>query len=134
MAAALIPLLTSVLPGILEKIIPDKNAAAKAQAEIIDKVTDMTAKTDAAQAEINKIEAGSDSLFVSGWRPAVGWLCVAAMAYTYILVPVGMYVGFLIGKPIPKPPVLDGNLWELTFALLGLSGIRTFEKVKGVAR
>jgi hypothetical protein len=134
MAAALIPLLTSVLPNILDKVIPDKNAAARAQAEILDKVTDLTAKADTAQAEINKIEAGHANLFVSGWRPAVGWLCVAAMAYTYILVPVGMYVGFLIGKPIPKPPVLDGNLWELTFAMLGLSGIRTFEKVKGVAR
>ena len=134
MAAALIPLLANILPGILDKVIPDKGAAQKAQAEILDKITDMAAKSDAAQADINKTEAASNSLFVAGWRPAIGWLCAVAMGYTYILVPLAMYVSFLVGKPLPKPPTLDGNMWELMFGMLGLGGLRTFEKVRGVAR
>jgi hypothetical protein len=44
-----------------------------------------------------------------------------------------MWVAFVMGKPIAKPPALDNNLWELMFALLGLGGLRTFEKLKGVA-
>jgi hypothetical protein len=83
--------------------------------------------------EVNKAEAASGSVFVAGWRPAIGWVCAAAVAYTYLLVPVGMWLSFLVGKPIAKPPVLDANLWELMFAMLGLGGLRTFEKIKGVA-
>jgi len=137
MAAALLAALPGLLPKvveILDKVIPDKDAAQKAAQAVVDKVVDLTAQSDGRQAEINKIEAGSDSLFVSGWRPAIGWICAVALAYSYVLVPLVMYASFVIGKPLPKPPVLDANLWELMFGLLGLAGIRTYEKVKGVAR
>jgi len=114
---------------VLDKFVPDPAAKAKAEAEMRDALF----AADKAQAEINKAEAESGSLFVGGWRPAIGWVCAAAVAYTYLLVPVGMWVAFVMGKPIAKPPALDGNLWELMFALLGLGGLRTFEKLKGVA-
>lgn len=114
---------------VLDKFVPDPAAKAKAEAEMRDALF----AADKAQAEINKAEAENGSLFVGGWRPAIGWVCAAAVAYTYLLVPVGMWVAFVMGKPIAKPPALDGNLWELMFALLGLGGLRTFEKLKGVA-
>jgi len=134
MAAALIPLLTSVLPSILDKVIPDKNAAAKAQAEILDKVTDMAAKSDAAQADINKAEAASSDPFTSRARPFILWVCGAAFAWQYVAAPVAMWIGFIVGHPLPKPPTFDSGVWELMFGMLGLGAFRTYEKVRGVAK
>ncbi len=114
---------------VLDKFIPDPAARAKAEAELRNALM----ASDAAQLEVNKAEAASGSVFVGGWRPAIGWVCAAAVFYTYLLVPIGMWLAFVLGKPVAKPPVLDGNLWELMFAMLGLGGLRTFEKLKGVA-
>jgi hypothetical protein len=114
---------------VLDKFVPDPEARVKAEAELRSSLQ----QWDAGQAAVNKAEAENPNLFVSGWRPAIGWCCGLALFYSYLLVPLGMYVGFVSGKPLPKPPVLDGNLWELMFALLGLGGMRTYEKIKGVA-
>lgn len=114
---------------VIDKFVPDPAARAKAEADLR---ADLMA-SDRAQIEANKTEAATGSLFIGGWRPAIGWVCALAVLYTYLLVPIGMWVAFIAGKPIAKPPVLDGNLWELMFAMLGLGGLRTFEKIKGVA-
>jgi hypothetical protein len=114
---------------VIDKFVPDPAAKAKAEAELR---ADLLA-SDRAQMEVNKAEAQTGSLFIGGWRPAIGWVLAAAVAYTYLLVPIGMWIAFVVGKPISKPPVLDANLWELMFAMLGLGGLRTFEKIKGVA-
>lgn len=86
------------------------------------------------QLEINKQEAASTSLFIAGWRPAVGWVCVTALAYAYVLEPFLKFV-VAIHHPdlVAHLPVLDtGNLLStLLIPLLGLGALRTFEKVKG---
>lgn len=115
---------------IINKFIPDEQQKAKAEAELRASLL----AWDAGQNAVNAAEAGNNNLFVAGWRPAVGWVCAAALFYTYMLVPIGMWVGFVVGHPIPKPPALDGNLWELMFGMLGLGGLRSFEKIKGVAK
>jgi roadblock/LC7 domain-containing protein len=114
---------------VLDKFVPDPAAKAKFEAELR---ADLLA-SDRAQMAVTQAEAASGSLFIGGWRPAIGWVLAAAVAYTYLLVPLGVWLGFVINKPLPKPPVLDGNLWELMFALLGMGGLRTLEKLKGVA-
>ena len=78
----------------------------------------------------DKAEAASPSLFVAGWRPAIGWTCAAALAYQFLLAPLAVWVGFLIGHPVPKPPTLDEHLWELMFGMLGLGALRSLEKIK----
>jgi hypothetical protein len=96
--------------------------------------------TDLAQVEINKIEAGSSSLFVSGWRPAVGWIGVLGLAYQFLGYPL-MQWGWAFGQGydiIPKglnpPPDLQvEQLMTLLAGLLGFGGMRSFEKHKGVA-
>jgi len=96
--------------------------------------------TDLAQVEINKIEAGSSSLFVSGWRPAVGWVGVLGLVYQFLGYPL-MQWGWAFGQGydiIPKglnpPPDLDvEQLMTLLAGLLGFGGMRSFEKHKGVA-
>ena len=96
--------------------------------------------TDLAQVDINKIEAASSSLFVSGWRPAVGWVGVFGLAYQFLGYPVMQWGwSFLQGVDIipsglAAPPNLDvEQLLVLLSGLLGFGGMRSFEKHKGVA-
>ncbi len=93
------------------------------------------------QQEINKVEAASTSTFVAGWRPALGWVSVAGMAYQYILYPLLTWAwAYLqaqgwIPDNVKPPPLLDIEaLMVLLAGILGLATNRTFEKVKGVAR
>jgi len=96
--------------------------------------------TDLAQVDINKIEAASTSVFVSGWRPAVGWVGVAGLAYQFLGYPLMQWVwafgqgADLIPKGLPAPPDLQvEQLMTLLAGLLGFGGMRSFEKSKGVA-
>jgi hypothetical protein len=96
--------------------------------------------TDLAQVEVNKIEAGSSNLFVSGWRPAVGWVGVAGVAYQFLGYPLMQWIWAfgqgvdLIPKGLAPPPDLQvEQLMTLLAGLLGFGGMRSFEKSKGVA-
>lgn len=96
--------------------------------------------TDLAQIEVNKVEAASSSVFVAGWRPAIGWIGAAAMAYQFLLYPMLLWIWtYLQGtnwipKELNPPPVLDADqLWVILSGILGIAGMRSFEKTKGVA-
>ena len=96
--------------------------------------------TDLAQIEVNKIEAASSSVFVSGWRPAIGWIGVAAMGYQFLLYPLFQgawkYLQAMGWVPVgmDPPPVLEADqLWVILSGILGIAGMRSFEKTKGVA-
>jgi len=96
--------------------------------------------TDLAQVEVNKIEAASPNLFVSGWRPAVGWVGVAGVAYQFLGYPLMQWIWAfgqgvdLIPKGLAPPPDLQTDqLMVLLSGLLGFGGMRSFEKSKGVA-
>jgi|TARA_R110001583_G_scaffold50880_1_gene158751 hypothetical protein len=83
-----------------------------------------------AQIEVNKIEAGSTNLFVSGWRPFVGWTCGFALCYHFVLQPFLMFVLLSIGKPMELPVFDMSTLTTVLFGMLGLGGMRSFEKIK----
>lgn len=85
------------------------------------------------QLDINKAEAANPNAFTSGWRPAIGWVCAAALACQYIARPALQWAGILTGHQWPPLPGIDDNLWQLMLGMLGLGGLRTFEKAKGVA-
>ena len=128
--APIIAALLPILGGVIDKVIPDKAAADKAKLEMQLKLLDAANAGALAQLEVNKVEAAHQSVFVAGWRPAIGWVCAAALAYSYMLVP---FVGFafaVMGKPMPKWPVLDGNLWELMFGMLGMGALRSYDKAQ----
>ena len=82
------------------------------------------------QIEVNKVEAAHQSVFVAGWRPAIGWVCAAALAYSYMLVPLVGFTLALLGQPVPRWPVLDNNLWELMFGMLGMGALRSWDKAQ----
>jgi hypothetical protein len=86
------------------------------------------------QMEINKVEAANPSVFTSGWRPFIGWVCGAALVYQYIIRPAVSWGVVAAGHPLPPMPGLDDNLWQLLLGMLGLGGLRTFEKVKGATK
>lgn len=133
MPALLLGLLP-MLGGVLDRFLPDPEAKAKAMQEIME----MGAKMDIAQLEVNKAEAASSSMFVAGWRPAIGWVCAFALFYTYLLLPLGLFVAGFFGEKFVtmflNAPSLDANLWELMFAMLGMAGLRSFDKLKGIAK
>src|SRR4051812_2582733 len=104
--------------AIINKFIPDKDAAAKAEQEYRLAVLTAVNKQASDQAATNTAEAASASPFVAGWRPAIGWVCAAALAYQYVVCPLALWVGFVVGHPIPKPPTLDDTLWQLMFGML----------------
>lgn len=89
---------------------------------------------DAAQNKVNEAEAANPNVFVSGWRPGIGWACCAAIWYQYIIIPAVTWGCAFYKVEIPPMPSLDDNLWQLTTGLLGLGGLRTLEKIKGVTK
>lgn len=104
--------------------------------ERLDKITVLARLAEqayAVQGEIGKIEASHRSLFVAGWRPFIGWTCGAALAYTYILRDALVYFVLSPAQSEALPALNVSELSTLLYALLGLGGLRTFEKLKGRA-
>jgi len=87
-----------------------------------------------AQIEVNKEEAKSSSMFVSGWRPAVGWICATGMGFNFICVPLGNFGCALAGVDISLPALDLSEMMPVLMGMLGLGAMRSFEKTKGVAR
>ncbi len=130
--------LVSMLPGILDKIIPDPTAAADAKLKALElaqrgelATLDADLRLMLAQADINKAEASTD-LFRGGWRPACGWVCAAGLAYTFLLRPVLPWLASLAGADVQAMPEIDTDtLMVLLTGMLGLGGLRTVERIKG---
>lgn len=125
---------------IIDKIVPDKAAAQAAkdslnqmiaQGNLNEEMAQLTAVTTA-QSDINKVEAASTSIFVSGWRPFIGWVCGTAFGFQFLLKPLIEWGMSLAGHPI-KLPGLDDALTQLTYALLGMGALRSIDKKMGTA-
>src|SRR5260370_14102014 len=84
-----------------------------------------------AQIEVNKTEAASPSTFVAGWRPFIGWICGAGLACQFIFGPLFTWISNLMHRPTPFPTLDLGTLMTLLLGMLGLGGLRTYEKVAG---
>lgn len=125
--------LVPILGEVLDRLIPDKAEAARAKVEMETLLLQADQQAKLAQIELNKVEAGHSSLFVAGWRPAVGWICAAALAYQFIVYDLLSWAAALAGSITRFPAPNSGMLMELVLAMLGMGGLRTFEKMKGVA-
>ena len=129
----LLPVIGTAVQKLLD-LIPDPGARAKAAEEYQRAVLDIAAKAESEQREINRTEAGSASLFVAGWRPAIGWVCGSACAWNWIGLPV-MKAGLLMlgyGALDLKPADL-AEMMPVLMGMLGLGGLRTVEKLNGKA-
>lgn len=111
--------------------IPDPQQKLEAQQALM---TSLMA-WDSQQTQINAVEAANANVFVSGWRPAIGWTCAAAFAYKFVLQPFLIFTLVACGShiEIKSLPTLDWTeMSTVLLGLLGLGGMRSFEKVKGV--
>jgi hypothetical protein len=130
---------------LIDRIWPDKTAQEKERAaaelellrltqseRMADKANEVAIAL--AQIKVNEEEAKNASLFVSGWRPAVGWVCAASFGYVYLVGPLITSISAAYGKSFPLPPVDMESMLYVLGGLLGLGGLRTFEKVKGASK
>lgn len=133
-----IPIIDGIF-RVIDKLIPDPVAKAQAQAEALRmqqagefKQIETDLQLALGQIETNKIEAGAPDLFRGGWRPAVGWVCVIGLLYTYLLQPLLSWASGMAS--VPAPPQLDlQELLVLLGGMLGFGGMRMFERLKGKA-
>jgi len=137
--------LFSAAQSLIERFFPDPEKKAAAQLELLKMqqngdLAQLAAETDLAKLQIqtNVEEAKHANIFVSGWRPAVGWTCAAAFAYSYVLLPFAQFLVFTFGtsemvSQLKLAPKLElSEMLPVLFGMLGLGGLRTVEKVKNV--
>lgn len=118
------------ISDLIGKAIPDKNKRMELEASIKSQMIDL----QKAQADINLEQAKHPSIFVSGSRPAILWICALGLAWQFFLAPLMNWAVVISGSTIQPPVINTEGLMTLTLSLLGLGGLRTAEKWKGVAR
>jgi hypothetical protein len=122
-----------VVSQVIDRVWPDPAIAAQAKAELAKMQVSGELANIAGQIEVNKAEATNASIFVSGWRPFIGWVCGGGLVYSFMGQPLLAWGSAIWHYPVP--PVLDlGTLLTILGGMLGLGGLRTMEKVNGVAR
>ena len=130
----MINLLIPAVSNILDKFIEDKDEKAKLAHEIATLAEKQAHESAMAQVSVNKEEAKHRSVFVSGWRPAVGWTCALALLYHYLLQPTAIFIAALMCKAVELPVFDMNSLLTVLMGLLGLGGLRTYEKIKNVSK
>jgi hypothetical protein len=126
---------SGVVKPVLDKFIPDAKDRLEAEQIILKGAMAL----DLAQMEVNKAEAASSSMFTSGWRPFIGWICGASLAYsimgyTFLNWSLALYSS-TSGHAVPTLPPVDTTVtMELLMGMLGLGGMRTYEKLKGLTK
>lgn len=111
---------------VISRIWPDKSEAEKQQ---------LAAAVSLVQGQIaiNQAEAGNPSVFVSGWRPAIGWVCGMACAWNLVGLKIALFVAAYLGHDLNLAPADIGEMMPVLLGMLGLGGLRTAEKINGVA-
>lgn len=121
--------------GILDKFIEDKDQKAALAHEIATMSERHAQELAKGQLEINKAEAASGSVFKGGWRPFIGWVCGIAFAYHFVLQPLIVFGVTAAGVEIPDLPSFDmGSLMTVMMGMLGLGGLRSYEKKQGLTK
>ena len=121
--------------GLLDKFIPDADEKARIAHELATMSEKHAQELSLAQIEVNKAEAASGSLFKGGWRPAVGWVCAFAFAYHFIIKDLIVFGCAVAGVELPELPEFDmGTLLTVLGGMLGIGGLRSYEKKQGLTK
>lgn len=127
--------------NLIDKIIPDPQAKQAAQLQLLQlqqsgDLAQLNADTTLAtgQDQVNLAEANSNNIFESGWRPFIGWVCGSGLAYQFIVSPLLSWGSSLAGYHIIMPTLDIESLMTCLLGMLGLGGMRTYEKIKGVTK
>ena len=120
--------------GLLDKFVEDKDQKARLAHEIATLAERQAHELAQAQLAVNKVEASHTSLFVSGWRPAVGWVCCLGLGCNFLFIPVANFILTITESPITVPALDLSEMMPVLLGMLGLGSLRTYEKTKNVAR
>lgn len=134
MAFPLAAILGPAIGTLIDRLIPDKAEAEKAKAEMELKLLDAANQVNLEQIKTNQQEAQHRSIFVAGWRPFIGWTCGAGFAWAFVGQPVAVWIIALIDSPVVLPTLDTAPLLEMAFAMLGLAGMRSWEKSRGITK
>lgn len=122
---------------LIERLIPDKAKADEAKLKLLElqmsgelKVLEAETQMALKQGEINAKEAESEHIFVSGWRPAIGWICGLSLGAKYLVGPFCFFVAQFYGITLVLPPIDMTEMLPILLGMLGLGGLRTWEKIK----
>ena len=126
--------LVGPVSGLLDKFIEDKDVKNKLAHDLSTMAERHAQELAKGQLEVNKTEAAHKSLFVAGWRPAVGWTCCLGMASNFLVIPITNFVLALTGSAIVVPLLDTGEMMPVLMGMLGLGAMRTYEKKQGVQR
>jgi hypothetical protein len=132
----LITPIVTLLDDVLKRVLPEKMSEAdrlKIQAELQSELLKADWQAIQAQLQVNAEEAKHESIFIAGWRPGIGWVCGAALAWNYVVGPLLAFVLQAFGLAVPLPVLDASTLMPVLLGLLGLGGLRTYEKVSGGA-
>ena len=133
----MIPLLGSLVgpvSGLLDKFIEDKDVKNQLAHDLSTMAERHAQELSKGQLEINKAEAQSRNIFVAGWRPFIGWTCGFAMAYNYVLQPILIFVLAQFDYLVQLPGLDLSEMMPVLMGMLGLGGLRSFEKYKGISK
>ena len=120
--------------GLLDKFIEDKDQKARLAHDVATMAQKHAQELAKAQLDVNKVEAAHKSLFVAGWRPAVGWVCCVGLGCNYLFIPMANFVLVLSHSNVIVPPLDLSGMMPVLMGMLGLGAMRSYEKVNGVSR
>ena len=130
----MIEALIGPVTGLLDKFIEDKDQKARLAHDLATMAEKHAQEINKAQLEVNKVEAGHASLFVSGWRPACGWVAVFGLAGNFMVIPFTNFVLALLEIDVTIPLIDTATMMPVLMGMLGLGGLRTYEKSKDIHR
>lgn len=133
MIAALLPLLVPIIDRLVDSI-PDPGEKERQKTELLNQLMATASSVDLAQLDVNKVEAAHPNIFVSGWRPWIGWVCGMAVAWEFVLAKIAAWAVSIWAPGTPIPQFGTDGLMELTLGMLGMAGLRSYEKLRGVAK
>ncbi len=130
---AIIDTILGTIGTVLDRVIPDKNKRAEAQEALQSALQSNEFQLAIEQIKVNAIEAQSDNIFKSGWRPFIGWTCGTAFSLHFVIFPILNWIIVLFGHSAINIAFDMQSLMYALGGLLGLGGMRTYEKMKGVS-
>lgn len=128
-----ITILLGIGAKLIDRLFPDPAQAADAKLKLLEMQQNGELASMTAQTDINKIEAANVSVFVSGWRPFIGWVAGSACAWNWLGLPIATFLLTATGHPTNMTPADLGQMMPVLMGLLGLGGLRTIEKINNVA-
>lgn len=135
MIQALLPAVLPLVKDAVGAFLPeDKNKRAEAERKLEADLASHLAKIDVAQLEVNKVEAAHRSVFIAGWRPFIGWSLGFSLAWTYLCQPILTFALIQAGYGVELPSLDMAEMMPVLMGMLGLGGLRTFEKYKSVSK